>query len=198
MILNLGVFKKVVPFIPLLALLPSLAHADAGVPMIFVTFPYMCMALIPIIFIEAWVLKKSVDVKFKKAFWTTALSNVVSTVVGIPLTWGFLVGIQMLTRGGYGYGIDNIFTMFLAVTWQAPWLIPYENELYWMVPTASFFLLVPFFYASWWIEYWTIRFFYREIAPPVMKHLEFKMNLYSYSFLAALNVAWLIIAIIHK
>jgi hypothetical protein len=35
-----------------------------------------------------------------------------------------------------------------AVTVQAPWLIPYEDQFYWMIPAASLFLMLPFFLVS--------------------------------------------------
>lgn len=182
-----------------LVLVPSMAFADMGVPMLFVTFPAMCAALIPIIFLEAWVMAKRTEVGFKKSLETSGVANVASTILGIPLTWALLVVIQMLTLGGRGYGgIDTILGKFIAVTWQAPWLIPYEDNLYWMIPTASLVLLVPFFFASWLVEYWVARWMNKSIEPRIMKKVEFKMNLYSYLMLAGFNLIWLVLSLFQK
>jgi hypothetical protein len=168
--------------------------------MIVFIYPSMCIALIPIILIEVWVLRKSLHVSFKDAFWSTSIANLVSTLIGIPIAWLLLVALEIWTGGGGvpNHGIDSIYTRFLMVTWEAPWLLPSEEEFYWMVPTATLVLLIPFFYASWFIEFWVIKFFYKEIKPLDLKRIEFKMNLYSYGFLAALNIIWLVVLIVLK
>lgn len=179
----------------LILLIPSLAHADVGLPMIVFMYPFMCIALIPIILIEVWVLRKSLNVSFKNAFWSTSIANLVSTLIGIPFAWLLLVALEMWTGGGGvpNHGNNSIYTRFLMVTWEAPWLLPIDDKSCWMVPTASLVLLIPFFYASWFIEFWVIKFFYKEIKPLDLNRLEFKMNLYSYGFLAVLNIIWLVV-----
>ncbi|MBI3353090.1 MAG: hypothetical protein HY036_10995 [Nitrospirae bacterium] len=129
------------------------AYADAGVPMIFITFPSMLIALIPIIIIESIVMSRYLSLATGRSLKAASIGNIVSTVIGIPLTWLLLVILQLLTGGGSAYGLNGPFKKFLAITWQAPWLIPYESELYWMIPAATLILLVPFFFASWLIEY---------------------------------------------
>jgi len=101
-----------------------------------------------------------------------------------------------VTMGSRAYGINSIFKKFLAVTWQAPWLIPYEKELYWMVPSASLVLLIPFFFASWKVELWIMEKFFPEIKVSELKNAEWKMNIFSYSFLAMCNVIWLIYSVL--
>ena len=59
---------------------------------------------------------------------------------------------QMTTGGGSAYGINTSARKLLAATWQAPWLVPYETDLYWMLPVASLVLLIPFFFASYFVE----------------------------------------------
>jgi len=131
--------------------------ANAGLPMIMVAMPVMLYALLPIVLIEAYVLRRSLHVSTGRSLVYAAVSNLVSTLVGIPLTWLILVAFQLLTGGGGAYGIQTLPQKILAVTWQAPWLIPYEGSMKWMVPSAMLVLLIPFFFASWFCEYWTIR-----------------------------------------
>ena len=94
-----------------------------------------------------------------------------------------LVILQMMTGGGGSHGLDTPLKKFLAVTWQSPWLIPYESELYWMVPTAALVLLIPFFFASWFIEYQVGKRILRDIESTKIKEAVLKANLLSYGLL---------------
>ncbi|HLP48875.1 MAG TPA: hypothetical protein VK469_23240 [Candidatus Kapabacteria bacterium] len=160
------------------------AYANAGVPMIFITLPDMVIGLIPIIFIESYVLFKNLKKTFKICFKTSAIANTVSTLLGIPVTWLLLVVLQQLTGGGRAYGMDTPSKKLLSVTWQAPWLIPYEKELYWMIPSATLVLLIPFFFASWFIEYQLSKRKLPDVENAVIKKSFFLANLVSYILLA--------------
>jgi len=173
----------------------SPAYANIGVPMVFVTVPFILVGLIPIILTEAMVLKDRLGIDFKRCCKVAAIANAISTLAGIPLTWLILVLIQMLTGGGGANGLSTPLQKFLAVTWQAPWLIPYESALYWMVPAASMFLCVPFFFASWMIEYLIARNSLNEFAAPQIKTVFFWANLLTYSVLLVLSFGWLSFAI---
>jgi hypothetical protein len=116
---------------------------------------------------------------------TVSISNVTSTVIGIPLTWFLLVLAQMVTGGGGAYGIDSVTGKILAVTWQAPWLIPYEEDLNWMIPAAGLVLLIPFFFASWWSEYFVSKKLNKTLPSKNIKRKVRNANLITYSLLAA-------------
>lgn len=59
--------KKYVTFPSVLVFcFPVAAHANAGVPLIFLPFPIMLIALLPIIFIESSIFKRIVPVSYKK------------------------------------------------------------------------------------------------------------------------------------
>lgn len=126
--------------------------ANAGVPMLFLYAPVLAIAFVPIVAIEATLVTWLCNVRVGRAFWTVALANLVSTVVGVPLTWLALVLLQMLTGGGGAHGVG-----LQAVTWQAPWLIPYEESLHWMIPAAGMFLCVPFYLTSALVEMLVLR-----------------------------------------
>jgi len=172
--------------IVLLSLLLSFAspaYADAGVPMLFITLPGMLIALIPIIGIESWVLARTLSLSAGLALKTASLMNVLSTVFGIPVAWLILVVVQMITGGGYAHGIDTPLQKFLAVTWQAPWLIPYKSELSWMVPAATLVLFIPFFFASWFIEYKVAKQMLEDVPLGAVKRATFIANLITYTLL---------------
>ena len=180
----------------LLLLLPTKASADIGVPMIFITVPGMLVGLIPIILIECFVMSKQLAITLKSSLKASLWGNVVSTVIGIPITWVALVVIQICTGGGQAYGLNSPLTKFLAVTWQAPWLIPYDPDTNWMVPAATLYLLIPFFFVSWWIEYRVEKRLLKEIDPTKLSIAVRNANLVSYSLLFLIVLGWLITAII--
>lgn len=168
----------------ILLCMPSVASANAGVPMIFLAMPVLGFSIIPIIIIEAIFLSKKLELAIPSAFKTTTISNLVSTIVGIPLTWLFLVLIQMLAGGGGAYGLDATLGKVLSVTLQAAWLIPYESDLHWMIPVAGLVLLVPFFFASWWSEYFVSKKILKDHSPQKVKVVVRNANIITYALLA--------------
>lgn len=132
---------------------PGWARADAGVPMLALVWPASWVLFIPIVAIEAWIARKIVGLTIKRSILAATAANAVSTLVGIPLVWGGLALAEIaISNGGQALGIDSFWRRVYAVTVQAAWLIPYESELHWMVPLAAIVLLVPFFFASVFLE----------------------------------------------
>ena len=177
---------------------PGPAQANAGVPMIFLTLPGMALALVPVMFLEMRVLAKGLGLTLRVAFRVSAWANLLTTVVGVPLTWAILTVLEGVTGGGRAYGIDTPAKKLLAVTWQAPWLIPYEadHNLYWMVPAAMMWLLVPTFFMSWWLEYLTAARMLRDADRARLKATMFKANLLSYALLELCALGWLLFEIV--
>jgi hypothetical protein len=168
----------------LLLCIPSVASANAGVPMIFLAMPALGLSIIPIIIIEAIFLSKKLELPISGAFKTTIISNLVSTIVGIPLTWLLLVLIQVLAGGGGAFGLDTTLGKVLSVTLQAAWLIPYESDLHWMIPVAGLILLFPFFFASWWSEYFVSKKMLKEHSAQRVKIAVRNANIITYALLA--------------
>ncbi|HSB08465.1 MAG TPA: hypothetical protein VLM38_03055 [Blastocatellia bacterium] len=157
---------------------------DVGVPMIFPALPVMLVALLPIIVIEALVLRQYLTIPLSKAGEASGLANLASTFIGVPMTWVTLVAAQLLTGGGRAFGLKTLADKFLAVTWQTPWLIPYERNLYWMIPTAALVLLVPFFFVSWYLEYLVAGRILKDFDAKKTKRAVAYANLTSYALLA--------------
>jgi hypothetical protein len=97
----------------------------------------------------------------------------------------------MATGGGQAYGLQTLRQKFLAVTWQAPWLIPYESDLNWMIPAASLALLVPFFAGSLAIEIPIVVLMARPCNSRNVSMAVIWANLVSYAFLALCGLVWL-------
>ena len=54
----------------------------------------MAVALVPIVFVEAYVVATKLQVSVKKVFATVTIANLVSTFLGIPVTWFLLALLQ--------------------------------------------------------------------------------------------------------
>ncbi len=158
--------------------------ADAGVPMIFLTQPAMVLLLTPVILIEFLVSLKIILNTSKKKVWSGIIvANVLSTFIGWPIAWLLLVVTQIVSGGGQAYGLDSPLKVIYSITLQAPWLIPYESDLYWMVPSAFAVLLVPFFFVSVYAERLTLRFIWKQEPKANVIRFSWLSNFCSYSIL---------------
>jgi len=180
--------------------------ADAGVPMIVLTFPAMAVLLLPIILVEAWFLRKWIALGAWDAAKSSAVANIASTLVGVPAAWAVMLCVEfgvfwsvaklnLLSQASEKWNspIARLVTTLLS----APWLGPDEKNLYWMVPVAVLGLMVPTFFASVWIE----AFIVEKMAggtdegssnPAHIRIAVRNANLISYCLLAVGTVIWLL------
>lgn len=180
----------------------SPAHANAGLPMIAVVWPGMGVAIIPIIVIESFILSAGLGHGIWPSAGIVSIANVVSTLIGIPITWLLcLFWMPILQRIVGSKTAEDIMSSttpwkkILATIGQAPWLPPYpERDFAWMAPVACLVLLVPFFFASWLIEYQVAFRMLPEFNRPDVEHSIFVGNLVTYGLLAAILLVWLIMA----
>ena len=121
----------------------------------------MVAALIPIVLIEALVFRHRLDLNYKQSLLGSAAGNAISTVAGVPLSWGLM----FLVLIGASF-ID----LSLPLKWQhspagalayvvlnAAWLAPFETHLNWMIPTALAVLLIPSYFFSVLIEFYICK-----------------------------------------
>lgn len=151
--------------------------------MLFLAMPALAFSLLPIIALEAFYLSKALHIKFKLSVKTAVFSNCISTFIGVPLTWFLSVVIQFVTGGGSAFGLESVMGKVLAVTWQAPWLIPYEQDLNWMIPIAGAVLLIPFFFVSWWSELLVSRQVLTDLKHKEVNKAVRNANLITYTLL---------------
>lgn len=164
---------------------PLNASANIGLPMIAIVYPWMLIALLPVIALETFVFIKYLHADFSLAFPASTVANAVSTIIGIPVSWIGLVVIQFISGGVSQVGADSLAKKVMVVIWQAPWLIIFDDpNSQWMVHAATFALLIPFFFASWWIEYHIVVRFLKNSTEQAVKRTAFYANLSSYSLLA--------------
>jgi hypothetical protein len=181
----------------LFATAPAVVFANAGVPMLAFAWPLSWAALVPIVVIEAVVGRGAASMTWGRAVLASTAANAASTFVGIPLTWGALLLVQFVVPNGGGAGpaIGTLLGKVFAVTVQSAWLIPYESDLYWMVPGALLFML-PFFGV---VSVYTERPIFRWIAKcdrEVARRWSWSANLTTYGIMIAAVIVWLVVALI--
>lgn len=176
-------------------LFASAASADAGVPMIALIAPVYLVAFIPIVLIETAILKKGLKIECRQSLFATTISNAVSTVVGVPITWIGLVLLEFSVGETLHGMIDNSvpagLKMPLNMILSAPWLG--SNASMTAVSFAMSLLLVIFFFVSWWSEFWAIRIWLRiqdRLERNILKKVIRNANIASYVLLLALS--WLL------
>lgn len=129
------------------------AQANTGVPMLYVIWPPLILMLCPIILIETSYLSWALKVSFKQLWKRVTFANIISSLIGIPLVWFLWVCCLGFANGHGAYGhLETLTEKLVAGVIQAPWLIPYESEFYWLIPLAVIVLFCVFIITSWIIE----------------------------------------------
>jgi len=169
--------------------------ANVGIPMLFIQLPYLAVLLAPVIALEALVFCRLLRLPLRESFAGAARANLVSTFVGFPLAWVAFFALQLSVGGSRAWGLASPADRLAAVTLQAPWLIPYDSELYWMIPAASLVLLVPCLPVSAFIEGRQLRRRWGELAPSRVWRAVWLANGASYALLLALGSARLYLAL---
>src|ERR1035437_4300089 len=134
--------------------------ADVGIPMIFVQWPLMIGALIPVIIVEALLIRRWVQLSYRDAFIGVTKANLLSTLAGFPLAWLAMFAVEMAvllplaiaSDKWHLHFIDSPFFQIVGFLLGVAWLGPGGDEAYWLVPLAAALLLIPSFYVSVWLE----------------------------------------------
>ncbi len=167
---------------------PHAASADIGVPLVAIFLPPLWAGLIPIIVIEAFVISRQLAARFGYAMLPAGIGNIISAIIGLPISWMLFATIEGIFFGS-ARGLATLPSKIYAVTVQSPWLIPYEADLWWMVPAALFVFFIPCYLISVIIEAPINRLFFRE-SRIVWKATAIA-NAWSYLFLAVLVTGYL-------
>jgi hypothetical protein len=177
-----------------------LAHrpllADIGVPMIFVQWPLMFCALLPVILIEAEIVRRRLGLPFRRALGGAAKANVISTLVGVPTAWLLMFVVELVTALPISLGavkwhwsLDSpVFYFLYALT--SAWTGPPVTSLA-PIALAAAVLLVPTFFISVRLERPFYRRSYPEIDEAVVDRSVWKANLWSYAVLFVIACVWL-------
>jgi|EPASupsiteSAE347_1022098.scaffolds.fasta_scaffold43824_1 hypothetical protein len=176
---------------------PLYSYANAGLPMIFITFPYMLLAFIPIFLIEGVVYEKRLNMSYGSSFSVSFLANLLSTLIGFPLAWllslvvEILLALSLSQQGPTGT-VSKILLTVLGPAWLAP---PIETADQWYVSIAAFFGLIPAYFISVWMELFVARRCFDEVDIKEVKKAVRAANLLTYGILGAVC---LILALVTK
>lgn len=185
--------------------IPIPLFADAGIPMIAFTWPLMLALLIPVIVTEGLLCKKWLGLRTWEAMKSNACANLLSTVIGIPLAWAVMFAVEIGTSGlaSRSSAIQNWHSPLANVVFVllgAAWLGPVEGKDVWIIPAATLALLIPFFFASYGIEYLVLHFMVGmpEGGPPNLAYSRVRIavrnaNLVTYGAMFVAAAIWLIV-----
>jgi hypothetical protein len=137
-----------------LVTLPAPAHA--GIPTLAVVLPELLLLSIPMIVVEAQVLLRWLELGFGRAFALSALANLASTLVGVPLAWTVLRGIEAATIGDRWIPVESLWDAVVVGVLQAAWIPDTGRGAVLFVSFA--WLMLVFFAVSWLIEWAVIRY----------------------------------------
>jgi hypothetical protein len=129
-------------------------------------------------------------------------ANVLPTLIVIPLAWAISVALEFLfmfivknVAGSDSYpphGVGEVGGVLLS----APWLGPFEESGYWILPMAMSVLLIPFFFVSFRIEAWYVAQSLYPSAPGQTRRAIWKAYLCSYFVLFFACVGWLVFGLV--
>lgn len=150
----------------------SIIHADAIIyPLSLVPAMgnpwWMVLQFLPIVLLEACILKKYLKIMYVEAVRFSFYANFVSTLAGIP------IGL-ILNYGGFG----NFFGLYPSA----------YGPTYHILETLTLFLLC--FFLSWGIEYWVIRQMISGVSHRILNRAVLYANLLSY---AGITLWWIFI-----
>jgi hypothetical protein len=129
---------------------PMSAWANAGVPMLMLAWPAYILGLIPIVFLEAFIGTKDLHLSWAEALSVTAVGNLWSTFLGIPLTWVAMFAIEAIVGVTLGTFHVSENVQMLLFPFLVAWVPGFENI--WLFYAAFVILSIPFCIASIWIE----------------------------------------------
>jgi hypothetical protein len=165
--------------------------ANAGVPMIFWQLPVAAVALLPIVATETLIVWPILRERLLPVAGRVFTANALSTFVGIPIAWIGMVVINMITTGGAAHEFRTPMDAFRSIVLQASWLVPYEDQLHWLVPAATLILLIPYFFVSVFVERWWLRKRFSTGGVARVAVAAWVSNAVTYGGLAIYTALWL-------
>jgi hypothetical protein len=171
--------------------------ADVGVPMIFVQWPLMICALIPVIVIEALVIRKRLQMPYARAVAGATKANLVSTFVGVPLAWAIMLAIEfatlyptVLASEKWHWHLEKSPLMSILYVLGMAWTGPAAHSA-WPIALAAMLLLIPTFFVSVRIERRVYRRSYKEQGTASVDDACWFANLWSYALLFFAAFSWI-------
>jgi hypothetical protein len=163
----------------------------------------LLLLLIPVIVAEGVLCKKWLGLSTWEAMKSNALSNLASTIVGVPLAWAIMFGVELAAFGivdrsdairNWHRPIAKVIWFFLASAWIGP---PRAANVS-LIPSAILALLIAFFLVSYLIEYFVVRFMVGASEGDLKVRVAVRnANLVTYGVMFFATTTWLVFAHLH-
>ena len=164
----------------------SCSYANAGIPIVAVQLPFMLSLLVPVVLIEAILLRESLSLHWFTATLISFKANLISTVLGCPIAWFLQFFASVPVSASLTAFYENeILERLSDLVILASVILPfpeYEGKIFWLIPFGGIVGLLPAYFVSVWLESAFIRkqAQERKINP---KRLMYRVNLFSYALL---------------
>jgi hypothetical protein len=124
-------------------LLPGILVANVGVPMLVLLWPAHWLAWLPMTLLQVELGHRRLQLSRATALRIASTAKLVSTMLGVPLTWAVMFGVQLAVGAGWAALGAPDWRVLRAITWplQSAWLAPTESA--WDVYLAFAVLAVP-------------------------------------------------------
>jgi hypothetical protein len=120
----------------------SPALANAGTPMLALAWPAYWIALLPMIVVQALILRRLLKINWPRALKVTTFGTLWSTFLGVPMVWFMLLAVELLVGVVMGALHASRSWDYILFPLMAAWLGPTQNA--WVVYAAFAVLAVPF------------------------------------------------------
>jgi hypothetical protein len=174
--------------IPLL-LFPAAASANAGIPMLALAWPAYWIALVPVIVFEGIMARKIIGLEWGKSFKASTVANLVSTFLGIPITWLLLFLVEMaIAYSAHYMEMSGDLSAIVLFPFMAAWLPPVEDVC--QVYAAFVVLAVPFCLVSIYIEAQVAKRVLATVELPILYKWARRSNVLSYFAIITLSALY--------
>lgn len=134
----------------LLLLVPGVANADVGIPMLAFAWPAAWASLPVVVLLEGVAAHRLLALSFKDSLWLSLRANAWSTLIGIPIGWAAMLALEflmalVLTALPRGF-LTGSPLRFLVAPFYAAWIPPTRDV--WPLFAAGLLLCFPFYALS--------------------------------------------------
>jgi hypothetical protein len=171
----------------LAAALSQASQADVGIPMLVVAWPIYVLALLPVIAVEAYVGVRKLALPWRRALRVSAIGNVWSTILGIPIVWLALLAVEMAVGAVANFAKLSTAWEYVLFPFMIAWI---GGENVWMLYLAFVLLAIPFCLTSIWIERKVALRYLSDLPVESVRAWVRDANVWSYALLVVLAAAY--------
>ena len=165
------------------------ANANAGIPMLALSWPVQWLAFFPVVAGEAALLSSSLGQPYRSMLKPVAIANLASTLVGVPVAWFSM----LLVEGAGGFMLsmlpehiaDSNVLRYATFPLFAAWIggsSPFE------VKVAFLVLMGVFCWVSIFTERWVLARYVPTVATKILSQSVVQANVVSYVVLCAVTI----------